>query len=264
MQILAEAGINPYLMQMVNIREQVAWVTPDPVAATRKAGTAIRSAMSRVSLQQPLYKKELEASPDVLVIGAGPAGLQCALSLAEAGRKVVLVEKTAALGGMPVLFEELFPTMECGPCLLEPVEAEVLHGDYAGNIEILLLSEVAGVTGFYGNFTATIRQAPRYVDSTCIACGMCIDACPVSVPNRFNCGMSQKKAIAMPFLGALPNLPYLDSVLACAAKERTASSVLMLVWYQEQSTLTRNNRFSSARWAPSLSPSAASSMIVGS
>jgi len=65
------------------------------------------------------------------------------------------------IGGMPVLFEELFPTMECGPCLLEPFEEQVLHGDYAHNIELLLLSEVTGVTGYYGNFTATIKQAPR-------------------------------------------------------------------------------------------------------
>jgi heterodisulfide reductase subunit A2 len=210
MQILAEAGINPYFLQMVNIREQVAWVTPDPAQATQKATVAIRSAMARVCQQQPLEKKELEANGDVLVIGAGPAGLQAALFLAEAGRKVVLVEKSPAIGGMPVLFEELFPTMECGPCMLEPFEEQVLHGDYAHNIELLLLSEVAGVTGYYGNFTATIKQAPRFVGHTCIGCGMCVEACPASASNEVNCGMNEKKAIAMPFLGALPNLPYID------------------------------------------------------
>jgi heterodisulfide reductase subunit A len=210
MQILSEAGINSYFLQMVNIREQVAWVTPDPAQATQKATTAIRSAMARVSRQVPLEKKELEANNDVLVIGAGPAGLQCALFLAEAGRKVVLVEKTPTIGGMPVLFEELFPTMECGPCLLEPFEEEVLHGNYAHNIELLLLSEVAGVTGYYGNFTVTIKQAPRFVGPTCIGCGMCVEACPASGSNEFNCGMAEKKAIAMPFLGALPNFPYID------------------------------------------------------
>jgi heterodisulfide reductase subunit A len=211
MQILSEAGINPYFLQMVNIREQVAWVTPDRAQATRKATTAIRSAMARVTRQLPLEKKEIEANNDVLVIGAGPAGLQCALFLAEAGRKVVLVEKTPVIGGMPVLFEELFPTMECGPCLLEPFEEQVLHGDYAHNIELLLLSEVAGVTGYYGNFTAAIKQAPRFVGPKCIGCGMCVEACPASSSNEFNCGMDEKKAIAMPFLGALPNLPYIDS-----------------------------------------------------
>jgi heterodisulfide reductase subunit A len=210
MQILAEAGINPYYLQMVNIREQVAWVTPDPAQATRKATTAIRAAMMRVCYQEPLEKMEQEANGDVLVVGAGPAGLQSALFLAEAGRKVVLVEKTPVIGGMPVLYEELFPTMECGPCLLEPFEAQVLHGDFAHNIELLLLSEVTGVTGYYGNFTATVKQAPRFVGHTCIGCGMCVEACPASAANEFNCGMDEKKAIAMPFLGALPNLPYID------------------------------------------------------
>ena len=210
MQILSEAGINPYFMQMVNIREQVAWVTPDPAQATQKATKAIRSAMARVSRQLPLEKTELEANNDVLVVGAGPAGLQCALFLAEAGRNVVLVEKTPVIGGMPVLFEELFPTMECGPCLLEPFEEQVLHGDYAHNIELLLLSEVVNVTGFYGNFNVTVRQAPRFVAHTCIGCGMCVEACPASSSNEFNCGMDEKKAISMPFLGALPNLPYIE------------------------------------------------------
>ena len=210
MRLISEAGMNPYLLQFVNIREQVAWVTPEPTHATRKATTAISSAMARVCLQQPLERKEIEACPDVLVIGAGPAGMQSALFLAEAGRKVLLVEKTPVLGGMPVLFEELFPTMECGPCLLEPLQAEILHGNASHNIEILLLSEVVDVTGYYGNFTVKIRQKPRYVDSTCIACGMCIEPCPVTTRNEFNCGLNRKKAIAMPFLGALPNLPYLD------------------------------------------------------
>jgi heterodisulfide reductase subunit A len=210
MQLVSEAGINPYFLQFVNIREQVAWVTPDPEQATRKATIAIRSAMARVLHQQPLEMTEMEASPDVLVIGAGPAGLQSALFLAEAGRKVVLVEKAPVIGGMPVLFEELFPAMECGPCLLEPVEAEVLHGDHAHNIELLLQSEIAEVTGYYGNFNVKIQQTPRYVDPMCIGCGECVEACPASTTNKFNCDMDQKKAIAIPFLGALPNLPYID------------------------------------------------------
>ena len=196
MQLTAECGINPYSLQFVNIREQVAWVTPDPEQATRKAITAIRAAMARVPLHEPLEKKEVEACPDVLVIGAGPAGLQSALFLAEAGRKVVLVEKTPVLGGKPVLYEELFPTMECGPCLLEPVQAEVLHGNSAHNIEILYLSEVVGVTGYYGNFNVKIKQTPRRVDSGCIACGMCIEPCPATAKNEFNCGLDEKKAIA--------------------------------------------------------------------
>lgn len=212
MRVLAKAGMNPYLMQMVNIREQVAWVTDDSKEAVRKAITAIRGAIARVRFHQPLEKKELEACPDALIIGAGPAGLKAALTLAEAGRKVVLVEKTPVIGGMPVRFEELFPNMECGPCMLEPILGEVLHGDYAENIELLTLAEVVDVAGFYGNFIVKIRQNPRYVDThQCIGCGECIAGCPASTKNEFNCGLNERKAIDFPFMGALPNAPFIDT-----------------------------------------------------
>ena len=211
MQVLAEAGMNPYFLQMVNIREQVAWVTPDPDEAREKACALIRAAARRVALHQPLEKKQLEARTEVLIIGAGPAGLKSALTLAQAGRKVVLVEKTPVLGGLPVRYEELFPNMECGPCMLEPVMGEILHGEYAHNIEILTLSEVTDVAGYLGNFTVKITQHPRYVDTVrCIGCGECIPPCPVSVPNEFNDGLGARKAISLTFAGALPNVPFLD------------------------------------------------------
>lgn len=211
MQVMAAAGMNPYLLQMVNIREQVAWVTPDAERATAKACSLIRGAAARTLLQEPLERRELDVCRDMLVIGAGPAGLKCALMLAEAGRQVTLVEKTPALGGMPVRYEDLFPNMECGPCMLEPLLGEVLHGKYAGNIEILTLCELADVAGYYGNFTVKLRQAPRYVDvASCIGCAECIAPCPVSAANEFNYGLDERKAIAFPFLGALPNAPFLD------------------------------------------------------
>lgn len=211
MRVLEEAGINPYFLQIANIREQVAWVTPDRDEATAKACAQIRGAVARVGLHEPLKKTELAACTDVLVIGAGPAGLKSALTLAESGRKVVLIEKTPALGGLPVRFEELFPSLECAPCMLEPVLGEVMHGPQAANIEILTLAELVGLTGYYGNFTASIRRQPRYIDDAkCMGCQECIAPCPVSVPNEFSLGLDERKAIALPFLGALPNVPFLD------------------------------------------------------
>ena len=202
MDLLERAGMNRYFLQFVNLREQ----------ATAKAAAQIRGAVARVALHRPLETKEIKVCRDVLMIGAGPAGLKAALALAASGRKVLLVEKSPLLGGMPGRYEELFPNMECGPCLLEPAIAEVMHGPHSSNLEYLTLAEVVGLKGYFGNFTVTVRQTARYVDlDTCVGCAECIAPCPVTVPNEFDSGMSSRKAIAFPYPGALPNVPFLDA-----------------------------------------------------
>ncbi len=219
MNVLSEAEVNPYMMQMVNIREQVAWVTEDAEKAAVKAVQYINAAISRVNLQEPLKKKEIDVSPDAVVVGAGPAGLKAALSLAEAGRKVTVVEKSPTIGGLPVRYEEIFPNMECGPCMLEPIIGEALHGDASGNIEFLTLSEIEDVVGSYGNFNVKIKRSPRYVDTEkCIGCAECIAPCPVSFKNPFNCGINERKAIDFSFAGALPNVPYINAELCLRFK----------------------------------------------
>lgn len=216
---LANAGLNPYLLQMVNIREQIAWVTEDPARATEKAIRSIRGAVSRVQLQQPLEKQQLEVCPDALVIGAGPAGMKAAQSLAEAGRAVVLVERTPFIGGLPVRFEELFPALECAPCMLEPLMGDLLHAEYPGTIELLTMAELVEVTGFYGNFIAKIRQKPRHVSlHACIGCGECVEACPAVTCNEFNSNASQRKAIDFAFAGVLPNAPFLMEEICVRSK----------------------------------------------
>ena len=210
MRVVSDAGINPYLMQMVNTREQVAWVTADRSQAREKTVRYMRAAIKRAERQAPLTKREIDVCLDVLVIGAGPAGLKAALTIAESGRRVVLVEQSPAIGGIPVRFEEISPNGECGSCMLEPLLGEILHGRHAENIELLTMAEVAEVVGSYGNFFVRISQKPRHINPTCIGCGECVEACPVSVKNSFNCNRDQRKAISFPYTGALPNLPFLD------------------------------------------------------
>ncbi|MGD0093446.1 MAG: CoB--CoM heterodisulfide reductase iron-sulfur subunit A family protein [Planctomycetota bacterium] len=209
--VLERAGMNPYLLQLVNIREHVAWVLSDPRQATEKAALYIRAAIERVKLQEPLQKTTLDVNLRTLVLGSGPAGLKAALTLAEAGREVVLVEKRPTIGGWPVLFDEVFPSLECGPCVLEPLMGEVLQGPHAEKIELLTLSQVTEVLGYYGNFKVKIHKLPRYVDTrTCIGCGMCLAGCPASGPDPLSFGLGERKAIALAFVGSLPNVPFID------------------------------------------------------
>lgn len=207
--VLQKAGLNPFLFHMVNLREQIAWVTSNKSAATDKAKSYIRAAIARVVLQEPLEKKEIDCNTDVLVIGAGPSGMEAALLLAKAGRKVYLVEKNSFIGGRVARYEDVFPKMECASCMLEPKIDEVLHHE---NIELLTCSEVQEVLGFLGNFVVKIRKKAGYVDnSKCIGCGACYDQCPVTVKNEFDYNLSNRKAIYVPYTGALPNVPVIDS-----------------------------------------------------
>jgi heterodisulfide reductase subunit A len=205
---LQKIGFNPYLFYMVNIREQVAWPTPDKSEATEKAKAYIRAAIKRVVFQEPLEKKEIDCNTDVLVIGAGPAGMEAALLLAKAGRKVYLVEKNSFIGGRVARYEEVFPKMECATCMLEPMMDEILHHE---NIELLTCSEVQDVVGFHGNFVVKIRKKAAYVSKEkCLGCGSCYEPCPITVKNEFDYNLSDRKAIYIPYTGALPNVPVID------------------------------------------------------
>ncbi len=208
--VLLRAGMNPFLVQLANVREQAAWVTADGGLATAKALALVRAALARVAVHEPLEPAFLEVSTDVLVIGAGPAGLQAAITLAEADRRVVLVEASPIVGGLPVRCEDLFPKLECAPCVLEPVIAEILHGPLASRIELLLLSEVESLIGSFGNFLVTIHRRPRFVDAgVCMGCGACVEACQATLPNATNFGRSQRKAMDYVFFGGLPNAPHI-------------------------------------------------------
>ncbi|RPI26941.1 MAG: CoB--CoM heterodisulfide reductase iron-sulfur subunit A family protein [Acidobacteria bacterium] len=211
MEACRKGGLNPYLLAIANIREQCAWVTADRHAATFKAERLIKSAVARACVQDPLPENEVECSTDVLIVGAGVAGLTAAHQLARAGRRVFLVERTPAIGGRVGLLGEVFPNMECSSCMIEPLMDEILHHPL---IEALTYSEVESVKGSFGNFIVQVRRRARHVDTAgCYGCRTCHAACPVEIPNEFDFGLSRRNAVYIPYTGALPNASLVDETV---------------------------------------------------
>ena len=149
---LGRAGLNPFLLQMVNIREHVSWVHLDKKAATEKAQDLVRAAVRRVALHKPLQKRRVAINPNVLVVGGGIAGIHAALTLAEAGKQVYLVEREPTIGGHMAMFDKTFPTLDCAACILTPKMTAV--GSHP-NIKLWTYSEVVKVDGYVGNYKVT-------------------------------------------------------------------------------------------------------------
>ncbi len=170
------ADLNRYLFQMANIREHCSWVTVDPNAATEKAKALIAGAVAKANSLQSLEKKTVPVNPATLVVGAGIAGIQAALDIADSGRTVYLVEKQPSIGGHMALFDKTFPTLDCAACILTPKMVQV--GKHP-NIKLMPSSEVDKVEGFVGNFRVKVRHKATYVDHTkCTGCGLCWESCP--------------------------------------------------------------------------------------
>ena len=208
-QAMREAGLNPYLLEIANIREHDSWIhSDDPEAATEKAIDLVRMAVARARLLVPLEEPEVLIKKSTLIIGAGIAGISAALDLANAGFKVHLVEKEPSIGGKMARWDKTFPTLDCSSCILTPRMAEI---DAHPNIDLLTLAEVESVDGFVGNFKVKIKQQPRYVDlDTCTSCGDCSEICPVDIPADFEARLSYRKAIYIPFAQAVPSAYLLD------------------------------------------------------
>ncbi|MBI5034742.1 MAG: CoB--CoM heterodisulfide reductase iron-sulfur subunit A family protein [Chloroflexi bacterium] len=190
---IQKAGLNPYVLEMANIREQCSWVHADKKFATLKAMDLIASAVAKVAWLVPLQEREVGVTQSALVIGGGIAGMQAALDIADAGFKAILVEKQPYLGGRVAQLNTTFPTMERISDLLAPIVKRVSEHP---NIRVMTNADVQKVDGYVGNFRATICQRPTFVDATkCDACGKCIDACPVIVPDSFDTNLTTRRAI---------------------------------------------------------------------
>jgi len=203
------AGVNPYKVEMANIREQCSWVHHDRAAATAKAIDLIRIAAAKVNWNEPLEPIRVPVTKRVLVVGGGVAGIQAALDVADAGYEVVLVEREPSIGGKMAGLSETFPTLDCSQCILTPRMVEV--GQHP-RIRLYTYSEVEEVNGFVGNFSVTVRRKARYVDiSKCTGCGDCWNNCPMKKnPSEFDYGLGNRSAIYIPFPQAVPARPVID------------------------------------------------------
>jgi len=205
----SRAGVNPYLFEMANIREQVSWVTADKADATRKAKALVAAAVNRVAYQQPLNSLFVPINSNVLVVGAGVTGIQAALEIADSGNHVYLVEREPSIGGHMAQFDKTFPTLDCSACILTPKMFNV--GNHK-NVTMLTWSEVEKVDGYIGNFTVTIRKKARFVnEELCTGCGVCQEKCPKKViDDVFEAGIGYRKAVYTPFPQAVPKYPVID------------------------------------------------------
>jgi len=236
---IVEAGLNPYLLQIANIREQCSWVHKD--GNTEKAKALIHAAVNRANLLEALERKEVPVTPSVLVIGGGIAGIQAALNIADSNHKVYLVEREPSIGGRMIQLDKTFPTLDCSSCILTPKMAAV--GSHP-NIELMTYSEVEEVSGYVGNFKAKIKKKPRYVDSElCNGCGVCIEKCPWKADSEFDMGLGKRKAIYTPFPQAVPNVPVIDAETCvyfekgtCKACEKFCPTEA-IAWDQKEETV---------------------------
>ena len=204
------AGLNPYMLEIANIREQCSWIHKDMPTATQKAILLGKAAIAKVNLNTPLVAGESPVTKRALVIGGGIAGIQTALDIADAGFEVDIVEKSPTIGGKMSQLDKTFPTLDCAACILTPKMVDAVQHE---KIKIYSYSEVSEVKGFVGNFTVKIKKKARYVkENICTGCGACTEKCPQKkVPNEFNLGMDNRSAIYIPFAQAVPKVATIDA-----------------------------------------------------
>jgi len=207
----AEAGLNPYMCEMANLREHCSWVHEKGEATTEKAIDLVRILVEKVKYNHSLNAIKVPVTKTALVIGGGIAGIQASLDIANAGHKVILIEKDPSIGGHMSQLSETFPTLDCSQCILTPRMVEVAQHP---NITLYTYAELESLEGFIGNFKAKIRRKSKSIDEKiCTGCGLCTTKCPSKkIPSEFNEGLGTRTAIYVPFPQAVPNKPVIDRI----------------------------------------------------
>ena len=205
----AEAGLNPFMCEMANLREHCSWVHEKGEATTEKAIDLVRILVEKVKYNHELTSIKVPVTKTALVIGGGIAGIQASLDIANTGHKVILIEKDPSIGGHMSQLSETFPTLDCSQCILTPRMVEVAQHP---NITLYTYAELESLEGFIGNFKAKIRKKSKSLDEKlCTGCGQCTTKCPVKkIPSEFNEGLGKRTAIYVPFPQAVPNKPVID------------------------------------------------------
>ena len=203
------AGLNPYMVEIANIREQCSWIHKDKEEGTAKAIVLARTAVAKLLHNKPLQAGTSAVTKRALVIGGGIAGIQTALDVADAGYEVDIVEQRPTIGGRMAQLDKTFPTLDCSACILTPKMVEASQNE---KINIISYAKVEKVDGFVGNFKATIRKKARFVDETkCTGCSLCMSKCPSKKgKDEFNMEMNNRPAIYIPFAQAIPNVAVID------------------------------------------------------
>ncbi len=206
--MLADAGLNPYLLEVANLREHCSWAHANEEMTTQKALDLVAAATERVAWHNPLFPQRVPVTKAAMVVGGGVAGIQAALDISKAGVPVYLVEREPSIGGHMAQLDKTFPTLDCSACILTPKMVDAGHGH---NINLLTYSEVEKVDGYIGNFSVTVRRKARYVDEiACTGCADCSRVCPVTVPSEFEQGLAKRTAIYRSFAQAVPNAFVID------------------------------------------------------
>jgi heterodisulfide reductase subunit A len=202
---MAISGQDPSRIATVSFREQNATRQKD----TELAKAILACAVLDVPFEMAAIPDDMDVHPDTLVVGGGIAGIQAALEIANAGKKVYLLERTGTIGGHMAMFDKTFPTLDCAACILTPKMVEV--GQHP-NIELMTYCEVEGVSGNAGNFQVKVLKKARRVDlATCIGCGICTEKCPAKAASEFDSGTTMRKSIYIPFPQAVPNKWLIDA-----------------------------------------------------